>query len=60
MNICTEYFVFPTPGLLLIPASLVIPAPEPESEDNGRLQDSGTPDRCLRRNDSLQEGLFCY
>ena len=32
-----------------IPA-FVIPAAEPESEDNGRLQDS-----CLRRNDVAQE-----
>ena len=60
MNISTQYSVIPAPGLPVIPAVglLVIPATEPESEDNGRSQDSGTPDRCLRRNDSLQEVLF--
>ncbi len=50
MNICTEFFV--------IPGLPVIPVPEPESEDNGRSQDSGTPDRCLRGNDISQDGLF--
>ena len=52
MNIRTQYSVTPAPGLL------VIPAVEPESEYGGPFLDSGTPDRCLRRNDSLQEGLL--
>jgi len=52
MNICTNFYVIPASGLPVIAASglFVIPAAEPESEDNGRSLDS-----CLRRNDEFKD-----